>query len=187
MSSIRPELMAEGRPNGANKMPNESCHGNINSTLRALEEIDFELAYLALLTHEGLKPLSRWEKPLDEDGLELLRGMDLVTKQIRRKVKTGDEVTETIFSRSPACIGLYEQRFTNTPVDKSAETQRIEGYLFGYPSCCVEQYLIKPYTPNNLTNSQRKILFHWACNNCSVTPLLLTAYEKLYNRLANLK
>jgi hypothetical protein len=38
-----------------------------------------------------------------------------------------------------------------------------------------------------LTDSQRKILFHWACNNCSVTPLLLTAYEKLYNRLANLK
>ncbi len=41
--------------------------------VRALKEIDFELAYLALLTCEGLKPLSRWEKPLDDNGLELLR------------------------------------------------------------------------------------------------------------------
>jgi hypothetical protein len=168
-------------------MPNKSRNGNHNSILQALKKIDFELAYLALLTYEGLKPLSRWEKQLDQNGIESLRRMDLVTEQIRRKVKTGNEVIETIFSRSPAYIGLYERHFANTHVDKSAETQRIEGYLFGYPSCCVEQYLIKPYTPNNLTDSQRKILFHWACNNCSVTPLLLTAYEKLYNRLANLK
>jgi hypothetical protein len=179
--------MAEGRPNGANEMPNKSCHGNHNPNLQALKKIDFELAYLALLTYEGLKPLSRWEKPLDENSTELLCRMDMVTKQIRRKVKTGDEVIETIFSRSQANIDSYENRFANTPVDKSAETQRIEGFLFGYPPCCVEQYIIKPYAPNNLTDQKQKILFHWACSNCSVTPLLLDAYEKLYNRLANLK
>ena len=196
MSTIRPELMAGGRPNGVNEMPDKSCHGNRNSTLQILKEIDFELAYLALLTYEGLKPLSRWEKPLDQNSIELLSRMDMVTKQIRRKVKTGlpprlssrdeaagDEVIETIFSRPPAYIELYEQRFANTPVDKSAETQRIEGFLFGYPPCCVEQYIIKPYAPNNLTDSQQKILFHWACNNCTITPLLLPAYEKIYNQL----
>ena len=164
-------------------MPNKNRHGNHNSTLRALKEIDFELAYLALLTYEGLKPLSRWEKTLDQNGIELLHRMDMVTKQIRRKVKTGDSVVETIFSRSPAYIGLYERRFANTPVDKSAETQRIEGFLFGYPPCCIEQYIIKPYVPDNLTDNQRRILFHWACNNCTVTPLLLQAYEKAYNML----
>ncbi len=168
-------------------MPNKSFHDNHNSTLRALKKIDFELAYLASLTYEGLKPLSRWEKPLDQNGIKLLRRMDLVTKQIRQKVKTGDEIIETIFSRSPAYIGLYEQRFANTPVDKSAETQRIEGFLFGYPPCCVEQYIKKPYAPNNLTERQQKILFHWACNNCTVTPLLLQAYEKVYNMLDRLK
>ena len=164
-------------------MPNESCYANRDSNLRALKEIDFELAYLALLTYEGLKPLSRWERPLDQNGIELLRRMDLVTKQVRRKVKTGDEVIETIFSRSPAYISLYEQRFANAPVDKSAETQRIEGFLFGYPPCCVEQYIIKAYAPNNLTDLQQKFLFHWTCNNCAVTPLLLQAYERAYSKL----
>ena len=164
-------------------MPNKNCHGNNNSTLRELKEIDFELAYLALLTYEGLKPLSRWEKALDQNGIDLLRGMGLVTKQVRRKVKTGDEIIETIFSKSPAYVGLYEQRFENKPVDKSAETQRIEGFLFGYPPCCVEQYIIKPYAPNNLAEHQQKILFHWACNSCTVTPLLLQAYERAYSML----
>ena len=168
-------------------MPDENRHGNHNSTLLALKEIDFELAYLALLTYEGLKPLSRWEKSLDENGIELLRRMDMVTKQIRRKVKTGDEVIETIFTRYPAYAVLYEQRFANTAVDKSTETRRIEGFFFGYPPCCVEQYVIKPYAPNNLTERRQKILFHWACNNCAVTQLLLPAYEKVYNHLKSLK
>ena len=160
---------------------------NLDSNLRALKAIDFELAYLALLTHEGLKPLSRWEKPLDENGIELLHQIGLVTRQIRRKVKTGDEVIETIFSRSPACLELYEQRFANTAVDKSAETQRFEGFLFGYPPCCIEQYIIKPYARNNLTDRQQKILFHWACNNCTVTPLFLQVYERIYSELNNLE
>jgi hypothetical protein len=156
---------------------------NSDSSLRALKAIDFELAYLVLLTREGLKPLSRWEKPLDKNSIELLRGLDLITAQVRRKVKTGDEVIETIFSRSPAYIELYEQRFANTAVDKSAETQRFEGFLFGYPPCCIEQYIQQPYTPNNLADHQQKILFHWSCNNCTVTPMLLQAYERIYHRL----
>ena len=156
---------------------------DLNQGLKTLKAIDFELAYLALLTREELKPLSRWEKPLDEKGLEILRRLGLKTKQIRRKVKTGDDVIETIFSRSSACLELYEQRFANTPVDKSAETQRFEGFLFGYPPCCIEQYIIKPYARNDLTDHQRKILFHWACNHCTVTPLLLPAYEKVFSRL----
>ena len=41
--------------------------------LRTLKRIDFELAYLALLTVEGLKPLSRWEKPLGEESLDALQ------------------------------------------------------------------------------------------------------------------
>jgi hypothetical protein len=156
---------------------------NSDSNLRALKAIDFELAYLAVLTREGLKPLSRWEKPLDKSGVELLRRLDLITSQVRRKVKTGDEVIETIFSRTPACIELYEQRFANTAVDKSAETQRFEGFLFGYPPCCIEQYIQRPYARNNLTEHQQKILFHWACNHCTVTPMLLQAYERIYRWL----
>jgi len=150
---------------------------------KALKEIDFELAYLALLTCEGLKPLSRLEKPLDDRGLKLLQRMGLLTKQIRRTVKTGKIVSETIFSQSPGYIQLYEQRFANTPIDKSAETQRFEGFLFGYPACCVDQYIRQPYAPNNMPAEEQKILFHWACRDCKITPLLLPAYKSVHNLL----
>jgi len=161
--------------------------GDLEASLRALKAIDFELAYLALLTREGLKPLSRWEKTLDNKALELLHETGLFTKQILRKVKTGDEVIETVFSRSPACIVLYEHRFASTLIDKSAETQRFEGFIFGYPPCCIEQYIRSPYSKNNLPEKERRILFHWACDNCTVTALLLKAYEKVYNILNNSK
>ena len=154
-----------------------------HACLKALKQIDFELAYLALLTHKGLKPLSRWEKPLDENGLKLLQGMDLLIRQVRRKVKAGDNVTEMIFSRTPAYMDLYEERFKDTFIDKTLRTQRLEGFLFGYPPCCVNQYIQKPYAPNNLTEQDQKILFHWACKDCAVTPVLLPAYRSVHDWL----
>lgn len=157
----------------------------VKKCILALKKIDFELVYLAILTCEGIKPLSRWEKPLDNQGLELLQQLGLLTKQIMRTVKTGAEVIETIFSRSPGYIQLYEQRFANTPVDKSAEAQRFEGFLFGYPPCCIEQYIRQPYAPNNLPPDEQKILFHWSCKDCKITPVLLPAYKSVYNRLDN--
>lgn len=157
----------------------------VEKCVRALKEIDFELAYLALLTCEGLKPLSRWEKPLDNAGLGFLQQMGLRTKQVLRTVKTGKEVVETIFSLSEACIQLYERRFGNSPIDKSAQAQRFEGFLFGYPPCCVSQYIRRPYAPNSLTAREQKILFHWACKDCKITPMLLRAYTSVYDLLNN--
>jgi hypothetical protein len=157
----------------------------LQQCVKALKEIDFELAYLALLTREGLKPLSRWEKPLDTGGLELLQQLGLLTKQIRRTVKTGKEIIETIFSRLPGYVSLYEQRFADTPIDKSAETQRLEGFLLGYPACCVDAYIRRPYAPNGLPEQDQKILFHWACKDCAITPLLLPAYKKLHDLLSS--
>ena len=157
----------------------------VKECILALKEIDFELAYLAILTCEGIKPLSRWEKPLDKAGLELLQQIGLLTRQIKRTVKTGAEVIETIFSRTPGYTQLYEQRFGNTPIDKSAQTQRFEGFLFGYPPCCVEQYIRQPYASNNLPAEDQKILFHWVCKDCKITPTLLPAYKTIYNRLNN--
>ena len=152
----------------------------IKTTVRRLKAIDTELAYLALLTCEGVKPLSRWEKPLDSQGLALLQRLGLLTKQIRRTVKTGRVVTETIFSVSPAYIRLYEERFDDTPIDKSPQTQRFEGFLFGFPPCCVDEYIRHPYKKNNLTPEQQKILFHWACRECEITPLLLSDYVRIH-------
>ena len=158
----------------------------IENSLSALKQIDFELAYLALLTHKGLKPLSRWEKPLEDKELQLLQEMDLLTKRILRTIKSGNKIYENIFSRSPAYIDLYAKRFENKSIDKSPEAQQFEGFLFGYPPCCIEQYIFKPYAVNNLDEKEQKILFHWACNNCKITPLLLNSYNQIFNLLENL-
>ena len=171
-------------------MSNQCSHGDphpdssgFQRSVRALKEIDSELAYLAVLTCEGLKPLSRWEKSLAGGDLELLQRTGLLTRQVRRTVKTGREIVETIFSRTPAYIQLYEQAFGNTPIDKSPQTQRFEGFLFGYPPCCVNRYIRKPYAPNNLPQQEQKILFHWACRGCKVTPALLPAYKNAHDLL----
>jgi hypothetical protein len=153
--------------------------------IKGLKEIDFELAYLVLLTREGLKPLSRWEKPLDDHGLGLLHQLGLITKQIQRTVKTGKVILETIFSVSAGYIQLYDKLFGGKLVNKSAEAQRFEGFLFGFPPCCVDEYIRHPYVKNNLNPEDQKILFHWACKDCRITPVLLPAYKSVHNFLKN--
>ncbi len=152
----------------------------IKQCIKALKTIDFELAYLAALTCEGLKPLSRWEKPLDHNELKLLQQLGLLTEQITRTVKTGKQVTEAIFSVSAGYIQLYEKRFGDKPIDKSAATVRFEGFLFGFPPCCVDEYIQHPYAKNNLEPEVQKILFHWACKDCKITPILLPGYLRIH-------
>lgn len=141
--------------------------------IRQLKEIDFELAYLVMLTGYGLKPLSRWEKPLDDDAFTLLGELDIASKRISRTVQTGDRVFETVFSRTPGYVEVYQKQFADKPVDKSAQTIRFEGFLFGFPPCCVDAFVRHPYVHNDLAAEDQKILFHWACPNCMITPLLL--------------
>ena len=157
----------------------------IAKCVRNLKEIDFELAYLALLTCQGIKPLSRWEKPLDDNGLRLLQQINLLTKKIPRTVKTGKHISETIFSHSPGYLELYEERFAEKPVDKSPATVRFEGFLFGFPPCCVDRYIRHPYAENDLPQNHQKILFHWACKGCKITPLLLPAYLRTNEYVEN--
>lgn len=155
----------------------------VKKAVLGLKKNDEELAYLAFLTVRGVKPLSRWEKPLDDNGVGLLEQMGLIVRPVRRTVKTGAEVTETIFSISDGYILVYESRFADKPVDKSAQTVRFEGYLFGFPPCCVDEYIRQPYAKNGLADEKQKLLFHWACRNCKITKFLLPAYEKVYNLL----
>ncbi len=158
---------------------------DIERCIRILKKIDFELAYLALLTCEGIKPLSRWEKQLDDGGLEALREMGLLARQVRRTTGTGREVFETVFGRTPACIQLYENRFEGRPIDKSPETQLFEGFLFGYPPCCIKRFISHPYAPNGLNTREQEILFHWACKDCKITPLLTHAYARVHTLICN--
>jgi hypothetical protein len=155
----------------------------IEPDVRLLKRIDFELAYLALLTREGLKPLSRWEKPLDEAALTALRNMDLHVERIGRRLRSGKAFEETIFGRAAAHLVIYAEHFRNRPVDKSAETVRVEGFLFGYPPCCIAQYIKQPYAPHEFPMQQQEILFHWSCKGCVITPSLMPHYERIH-RLA---
>jgi len=92
----------------------------IKITVRKLRKTDVQLAYVALITRGGLKASSRWEKLFDDHGLELLQGIGLLTRRIRRTVKSGREVIATILGASLGCIQLNESRFGSTPVNKSA-------------------------------------------------------------------
>ncbi len=150
------------------------------AAVRRLKSIDFELAYLAVLTREGLKPLSRWEKALDQPGRDGLERLGLLTRQVHRTIRTGNAFTETIFSKTLGYINVYAEHFDGRPVDKSAETVRIEGFLFGYPPCCIAQYIKHPYAPNEFPTQKREILFHWSCEGCVITPLLIPPYERLH-------
>jgi hypothetical protein len=60
---------------------------------------------------------------------------------------------------------------------------RFEGYLLGFPPCCVDEYIRRPYAKNGLADEKQKLLFHWTCRNCKITKFLLPAYEKVYNLL----
>ena len=148
--------------------------------VRALKAIDFELAYLAVLTLTGLKPMSRWEKPLDESGRATLERLGLQVRQIRRTVRRGKAFDETIFALAPGYLDVYAAHFSDLPVDKSAETVRLEGFLFGYPPCCTTQYVKHHYAPNEFPTHKQETLFHWACRGCQITPLLVDAYEAVH-------
>lgn len=161
--------------------PGDLAHlsDQVADCLRSLKAIDFELAYLAMLTREGVKPLSRWEKQPTGRERELLAGMGLIVSEVPRTVRTGRQVVETLFALSPGPIQAYERQFAGRPIDKSAETVRWEGFLFGYPPCCIERYVDQPYAPNDQPRSLGETLFHWPCKDCRITPLLLPAYQAI--------
>jgi hypothetical protein len=145
-----------------------------------VRKLEFELAYLSLLTREGLKPLSRWEKAFDRSAEEQLQALGLKTRVVERSVQSGQRVRELLFSSSDECLSLYASRFDRTAIQRNREDQRIEGLLFGYPRCCVESYLDHGYARNSLRRRDQRILFHWACPRCAITPLLLPEYRRVF-------
>ncbi|MBN2507881.1 MAG: hypothetical protein JXQ71_14435 [Verrucomicrobia bacterium] len=145
-----------------------------------LKPLEFELAYLSMLTLEGLKPLSRWEKPFDAATEGHLQELGLKTRVVERSVQNGRRVRELLLSSSDECLALYASRFDHAPIGRSRDDLRIEGLLFGFPSCCVESYATRGYARNSLRRRDQRILFHWACPQCAVTPLLLPPYHRIY-------
>ena len=142
---------------------------------------DFEFYYLAELTRQKIKPLSRWEKELPEKACHWLKHNGFSVEKIPRKTLSGKDVVETIFSKSANYLDFYQRRFSHTLINKRAENQRLEGFLFGYPSCCVEKFIHHPYFANNLSRAEQSLLFHWACTDCRSTNDLIPYYQKVFN------
>ena len=81
----------------------------LQAQLRLLLRVDFQLAFLALLTLQGLKPLSRWERPLEQAESGALEAAGLGTAHAQRTALSGKRVVETLFSPHPALLDLYLQ------------------------------------------------------------------------------
>jgi hypothetical protein len=151
-----------------------------------LKPLGFELAYLAMLTKAGLKPLSRWEAGINEVQCHCLIEYGLNVRKIRRIARSKLEVFETIFSNSRDCLDKYTELFNDKPLGSTRATVLAEGYLFGYPSCCIESFIKNGYRENGLNKTDQNILFHWACCDCVATKILLPHYRRVYNECLNL-
>jgi hypothetical protein len=151
-----------------------------------LNRLPFELAYLALLTRYNLKPLSRWEAALEPWEVHILDDLGLEIAHLNRRTVLGRRLPRVVFSTSTNYIDAYVKRFDGKRLAHSPEVTRLEGFLFGYPSCCVEQFIHAPYVSNGLAPEDQRILFHWACPNCHSTRSLLRDYRSLYHDCAAL-
>ena len=152
--------------------------GKIENVLAGL---DAELRYLMLLSERGLKPLSRWEGPFGRREEAAVDALGLGSRTIRRRLRGGDPIRELVFGRSPGYLELYARRLEGTRLGHTAERQRLEGFLFGYPSCCVESFIRYGYRENDLAAEDQELLFHWACRGCRITPALLGEYRRIWS------
>lgn len=150
--------------------------------MKPFNHLEGELRSLAELTLAGLKPLSRWERRFNGAVVRALEAGGLHTRVVQRRVRDGRRIQELLFSPASVCLDLYARRFTGTAVRADPATRRLEGRLFGYPSCCVESYVAGGYRRNSLPARDQEILFHWACPQCVITPLLLPAYRRIHDR-----
>ena len=144
---------------------------------------DFEFYYLVELTRTKIKPLSRFEKALDRKTLKWLQKQGFYTERVWRKLHSGKSISETIFSRSSRYIDSYQRKFNRTYLMKDNREKRFEGFFFGYPSCCVEQFIHRPYIQNDLNPEDQALLFHWACHHCRSTAELLPLYRAVHQEV----
>lgn len=144
---------------------------------------DDELLYLALLTAEGIKTLSRWEMHLDHDQLNALERLGLHGSTLTRGTQWGRLVTHAIFSRSRSSLQKHRSAFNGGAISFEAQSVRREGLDFGYPACCVDAFIARGYQRNGFASEDQSILFHWACPGCEKTRCILSDYRRIFKRV----
>ena len=153
---------------------------------RELQRLGFDLSYLALLTESGLKRLSRWEGRLSPDQEEVLKRFGLGVTRVERRLRFGRKTEEVVFSTRKYHRDFYRERFHSRRIKESPGNMRLKGFLFGYPSCCVESFIRDRYAKNGLLPRDQRILFHWACPGCKATPALLREYRDIHDECLRL-
>ena len=148
--------------------------------------LEFQLAYLAVLTSEGLKPLSRWERRLRAGERRVIERHGLTVLDVRRRTQIGIRRTESVMSTDPDLAEAYRARFAGRRLQETPEAVRAQGRFFGYPDCCIEAFIRHPYAANGLRREDQSILFHWACPDCIATARLLPAYRRIHDRCLEL-
>jgi len=151
--------------------------------LRRLAAEGFELALLAVLVVEGWRPLARWEHGLPAERHDDLAALGLRSRTIRRSTTAGTVVLETVLSRDTGTLDLYAEVFDETPLRIDPAQARLEGWLLGFPPCCVMAYVEHGYAANGLDREAQAELFHWACPGCTITPRLLPKLRDVAGRL----
>lgn len=160
----------------------EACPWPIPS-LRRLAAVDFELALLSVLVVEGWKPLARWEHGLPSARRDDLAALGLHSRTITRRTTAGVAVLETVISRDEGLLALHAEVFDATPLRIDAALARLEGWLLGFPPCCVASYVAHGYAANGLAPADQAELFHWACPGCTITPRILPHLRDVTRRL----
>lgn len=154
--------------------------------MRTFRKLGFDISYLALLTRDQVKPLSRWEGRFSRRQVKALRKLGLKTETVERKLRNGRTKPELIFSTSSRCLDIYRKKYHHRPITKDRQTVTTEGFLFGYPGCCVDNFAENGYTDNEFAGRGQEILFHWACPGCRATPELLPHYRRVHDRCREL-
>jgi hypothetical protein len=139
--------------------------------------------YIALVAFGGWKPLARWERGLPAARHDDLAALGLVSRSIQRRTAAGTVVHETVLARGSGPLALYAEAFDDTSLRIDAAQGRLEGWLLGFPSCCVAAYVEHGYLANALAPAEQAELFHWACPGCTITPRLLPHLRDVTRRL----
>lgn len=71
-----------------------------------LNSVQFDLAYLALLTENGTMPLSRWEGLVPGGIEDVMKDIGLEFAYVCRRLRNGKSTTELIFSKSEAGLSV---------------------------------------------------------------------------------
>jgi hypothetical protein len=149
--------------------------------MKTLRRLGFDIAYLALLTKERVKPLSRWEGRFSRRQVRSLRHLGLKTDTVDRPLLGGGITTELLFSASTRYLDFYRRKYHLRPITKDRRTMTTEGFLFGYPHCCVQNFVNNGYARNEFQGHGQDILLHWACPKCRATPQLLPYYRRIHD------